>query len=219
MTVIRVIVVDDHPALRAGVTSILNSEPDLQVVGATGDGEEALTLVQALAPDVVLLDIDLPEASGMVIAQRLRSIAPRTAVIGFSAHADPIYVQALIAAGAAAYLTKDEPPEQIGKAIRSVNAGETGWLSHSVLRVLMHAQRQSETDSSAQVALPMPLTSREYTVLTLIAQGKTNADIAQTLGVRIGTVKNHVHNIISKLRVQNRSEAVAWAWRHDIGLS
>lgn len=208
---IRVVLVDDHPALRAGVAAILNAEPDVEVVGATGDGQAAVALIETLQPDVVLLDIDLPGTSGMVIAQQVRAVAPQTAVIGFSAHADPVYVQALLAAGAAGYLTKDEPPEQIGTAIRAVGAGETGWLSRSVVRLLMAAHPQEPS------VRPMPLTAREQAVLALVVQGKTNAEIAQALGVGMGTVKNHVHNILSKLRVQNRSEAVAWAVRNGIG--
>jgi DNA-binding NarL/FixJ family response regulator len=211
MTIIRVVLVDDHPALRAGVAAILNAEPDLQVVGATGNGQEAVPLIETLRPDVVLLDIDLPGMGGMAIAQQVRALAPQTAVIGFSAHADPVYVQALLAAGAAGYLTKDEPPEQIGAAIRAVGAGETGWLSRSVVRLLMAAQPPEAA------APPSPLTAREQAVLALVVQGKTNAEIAQALSASVGTVKNHVHNIIVKLRVQNRSEAVAWAVRNGIG--
>jgi DNA-binding NarL/FixJ family response regulator len=211
MPVIRVVLVDDHPALRAGVAAILNAEPDMEVVGTTGDGTDAVLLIESLQPDVVLLDIDLPGMGGMTIAQQVRVVAPQTDVIGFSAHADPIYVQALLAAGAAGYLTKDEPPEQIGHAIRAVGAGETGWLSRSVVRLLMAAQPQEAA------ARPIPLTAREQAVLALVVQGKTNAEIAQAFGLGTGTVKNHVHNIIVKLRVQNRSEAVAWAVRNGIG--
>jgi DNA-binding NarL/FixJ family response regulator len=213
---IRVVLVDDHPALRAGVAAILNAEPDVQVVGATGDGKEAVPLIESLQPDVVLLDMDLPGMSGMAIAHQIRAVAPTMAVLGFSAHADPVYVQALVAAGAAGYLTKDEPPERICAAIRSVGAGETGWLSRSVAAVLMHAQRQAGAETSARFAAPAPLTAREQSVLSLLAQGKTNAEIAQALGASVGTVKNHVHNIMAKLRVQSRGEAVAWAWRHGI---
>lgn len=214
MTVIRVVLVDDHPVLLAGVMAILNAEPDLDVVGVTGNGEEAVPLIELLQPDVVLLDIDLPGMSGMAIAQQVRAVASKTAVIGFSAHADPVYIQALLSVGAAGYLTKDEPPEQIGNAIRAVGAGKTGWLSRSAARLLMVAQQQAETDTSTR---PFPLTAREQTVLALVVQGKTNAEIAQELGVGTGTVKNHMHNIITKLRVQNRTEAVAWAVRNGIG--
>jgi DNA-binding NarL/FixJ family response regulator len=118
--------------------------------------------------------------------------------------------RALLAAGAG-YLTKNEPPAQIGNAIRAVGAGETGWVSRSVVRLLMAAQPQEAA------VRPSPLTAREQAVLALVVQGKTNAEIAQAFGLGTGTVKNHVHNIIVKLRVQNRSEAVAWAVRNGIG--
>ncbi len=188
----------------------------MQVVGEAADGYEALSLVGRVRPHVLLLDINMPGLPGTAVAEQLSQMTdPQKGggdsfwppyVLILSAYCEPEYVYNLFAVGAKGYLLKDEAPERIVAGIRQVMRGEPA-LSLPVQRVLLTRKSKPEHDLSA----------RELEVLRLIAKGNTNEEIAETLVIAIGTVKNHVMNIYKKLpNVRTRSEAVAWAWENRI---
>ncbi len=214
--VIRVILADDHHVVRSGIRGELEQHQDIQVVGEAADGHEVLNLVQKLRPDILLLDINMPKLSGTAVTEKLNSMTlPNPTeettiwpphVLILSAYCEPEYVYTLFAAGAKGYLLKDEPPERITAGIRQVMRGEPA-LSLPVQKVLLTRRSKPEHD----------LSTREIEVLRLISKGNTNEEIAQTLFIAVGTVKNHVMNIYKKLpNVRTRSEAVAWAWENRI---
>lgn len=215
-TKIRVILADDHHVVRSGIRSELEQHNDMDVVGEASNGQEAITLVEQLRPDVLLLDINMPSMSGTIVTEQLNNLPnaePQNKdkiwpphVLILSAYCEPEYVYSLFAAGAKGYLLKDEPPECIASGIRQVMRGEPS-LSLPVQKVLLTRKFKPEHD----------LTIRELDVLRLIAKGNTNEEIAQNLIIAVGTVKNHVMNIYRKLpNVRTRSEAVAWAWENRI---
>lgn len=213
---IRVILADDHHVVRSGIRAEIERHPDIEVIGEASNGPEAITLVQQMQPDVLVLDINMPELSGVdVTAMISNSEMPATVrenhpwppqILILSAYCEPEYVYNLFAAGAKGYLLKDEPPHKIVSGIRQIVRGEPA-LSLPVQKVLL--TRQTKIDHE--------LSSREMEVLRMMAKGHTNEEIAEGLVIAIGTVKNHVTNIYRKLpNVRTRSEAVAWAWEHKI---
>ncbi|MCZ7672482.1 MAG: response regulator transcription factor [Chloroflexi bacterium] len=215
-TKIRVVLADDHHVVRSGIRSELEQHNDIEVIGEAANGEEAIILVEQLRPDVLLLDINMPGMPGTIVTEQLNklpNIEPQNKdvvwpphVLILSAYCEPEYVYNLFAAGAKGYLLKDEPPEYIASGIRQVMRGEPS-LSLSVQKVLLTRKIKPEHD----------LTIRELDVLRLIAKGNTNEEIAHTLIIAVGTVKNHVMNIYRKLpNVRTRSEAVAWAWENRV---
>lgn len=212
---IRVLLADDHHIVRSGIRGQLERHPDIEVVGEAADGYEALALAQQLIPDVMVLDINMPELQGTDVMRKFSEISetphPRPTpwpphVLILSAYCEPEYVYSLFAAGAKGYLLKDEPPERIVTGIRQVVRGEPA-LSLPVQKVLLTRKTQAEHD----------LSPRELEVIRLMARGNTNEEIAEALVIAVGTVKNHVTNIYRKLpNVRTRSEAVAWAWENRI---
>lgn len=213
---IRVILADDHHVVRSGIRAEIERHPDIEVIGEASNGPEAISLVQQMQPDVLVLDINMPGLSGVdVTAMISNSEMPATVrenhpwppqILILSAYCEPEYVYNLFAAGAKGYLLKDEPPHKIVSGIRQIVRGEPA-LSLPVQKVLL--TRQTKIDHE--------LSSREMEVLRMMAKGHTNEEIAEGLVIAIGTVKNHVTNIYRKLpNVRTRSEAVAWAWEHKI---
>lgn len=213
---IRVILADDHHVVRSGIRAEIERHPDIEVIGEASNGHEAISLVQQMQPDVLVLDINMPELSGVDVTEMVsNSEMPATIrenhpwppqILILSAYCEPEYVYNLFAAGAKGYLLKDEPPHKIVSGIRQIVRGEPA-LSLPVQKVLL--TRQTKIDHE--------LSSRELEVLRMMAKGHTNEEIAEGLVIAIGTVKNHVTNIYRKLpNVRTRSEAVAWAWEHKI---
>lgn len=213
MQTIRVLLVDDHPSLRAGLRSRLEKERDIEVVGESGDGEEALRLASERTPHVLVLDMEMPGLSGVEIARRLRAAELPVRVLALSAHDSEEYIVTVLDSGAAGYLTKQEPLETIVSAIRGVARGEDGWLSRDVAAALMRHRRSKIQDLDNPASL---LTEREREVLKLLAQGHHNQDIADQLFISESTVKKHVNNIYFKLETGTRAEAVAWAWKNGL---
>jgi DNA-binding NarL/FixJ family response regulator len=206
---IRVVLIDDHPVVRSGIRHLLEKTPDIVVVGETGEGSEAMRLIDELAPDVVLLDMEMPGQTGVEIARRLQAIGSRARILAISAYDDEHYIIALLASGAAGYLTKDEALEKIGEAVRGVARGEEGWLSRrAAARVAAWTRKGSPRKDD--------LTEREVEILRLLARGWTNGAVADALEVSERTVRFHVTNICSKLGVETRGEAVAWAMRYRL---
>ena len=204
MEAVRVVLADDHPVVREGIRSLLERAPDIVVVAEASDGQEALRLAEELAPDVLVLDMEMPGVTGVEVARRLRAADSPVRVLALSAYDDDQYVFGLLEAGAAGYLLKDEAMEAIVAAVRGVARGEVGWLSRPVAEKVMRRMRE-ETEEVC------PLTERELDVLRLLAKGWTNARIAQELIVSERTVRFHVENLLKKLEVSSRTEAVVTA--------
>lgn len=207
---IRVVLADDHPVVRRGIRSLLEQAPDVAVVGEASDGAEALRLVETLAPDVLLLDMEMPGLSGVDVARRLHAAEAPVRVLALSAYDDEQYIFGLLDSGAAGYLTKDEAPTTIVEAVRGVAHGEEGWISRRAAAKIVHRRRHALEAATAS------LSDREREVLRLVARGLSNSEIADTLFIAEGTVKNHVTHIYAKLDLRTRAEAVAWAWQHGL---
>ncbi|MEA3396421.1 MAG: response regulator transcription factor [Chloroflexota bacterium] len=206
---IRVLLADDHPAVRAGIRGALERAADMEVVGEAGDGEEALRLIEELRPDVALLDCRLPGREGAEVAAALREQGLPTRVLALSAYKEDKYVYGMLQAGAMGYLLKDEPLETVVAAVRAVAGGEQ-WYSQPVLAKVT-AWACGEVKEGV-----CPLTERELDVLRLLAQGYTNMRIAKELSIVERTVGFHVSNILKKLEVTSRVEAAMWAKEHGI---
>ncbi len=213
MSTIRILLADDHPIVRDGLRLLLERAPDLAVVCEAGDGPEALRLAVALRPDVLILDLALPELSGVEVARRLQADWSPVKILALSAHDDAAYVRGVLTHGAAGYLLKDEARQTIVDAVRGVARGERGWLSRQVAACLFQPEQAANQD--APVSLPV-LTAREREVLRLVARGQNNEQIAGILGISSGTVRAHLVAIFPKLGVHRRSEAVAHAWAHQL---
>ncbi len=201
---IRILVADDHPVVRDGLIAMLGTQPDLAVVGEAASGTDVLRQVASLKPDVVLLDLEMPEMNGVQALRQLRVEHPKAHVLIFTAFdTDELIVQA-VQAGAQGYLLKGAPRDEIFRAIRVISAG--GSLLEPVVasRLIHHVQSEEQLDAQR-------LTEREMQVLQLLAQGKSNKEIAAMLSISERTVKFHVSSIMSKLGANNRTEAVTVA--------
>lgn len=206
VAVIRVLLADDHPALRVGLRVLLDHERDVTVVGEVADGGLVLERVATLQPQVVVLDCQLPGLSGVAVASALKESAPTVLCVALSAYDDDRYLAGMLEGGARGYLLKSEAPGQIVAAVRSVMRGETLWTVEQTAR----AHRWLD-----QVArLCESLTQREREVLLLVAEGLSNKEIAQELTVTVRTADFHVSNILRKLEVISRVEAAVWAKEH-----
>jgi DNA-binding NarL/FixJ family response regulator len=207
---IRVLIADDHPIVREGISNELTRHSDLVVVGHATDGDEAMSLAQSAEPDVILLDINMPGKRAAEIVREISTFASPPRVLIVSAFGDVEYVVAMLEAGAKGYLLKDEEPAVIVNGIRSVYLGET-CLSPSVMTSFVTATLHDKTRTAFS-----QLTNREREVLYFIAQGDDNEAISKSLSITLGTVKNHVSSIYEKLGLRSRAEVVAWAWQNGI---
>lgn len=212
---IRVLVVDDHPVFRAGVRAALADAGTVTVVGEAADAATALSLVDDLAPHVVLMDLHLPDRSGIDATRRLAASHPEVAVLVLTMSEDADAILSAVRAGARGYLVKGAEVERIQSAIRTVAAGEVvfgeGIADQALALLTGGATRRTRSDR------PFPvLTDREVEILALVAAGLSNTDIARRLVVSEKTVRNHVSNIFTKIQVTSRAEAVARA--RDAGL-
>jgi len=209
MPPIRVVLADDHPVVRTGIKNLIGRSADIQVVGEASNGDEALRLVEELAPDVLLLDMEMPGVKGVEVAQRLHSVESNVKILALSAYDDKQYIQELLESGAAGYLTKEEAPDTIIDAIRGVSMGEQGWVSRRVAAQMSVWMREEETDSNR-------LTNRELDVLRLVVEGKTNQGIGLSLGISEKTVEKYLEAVFSKLGVSSRVEAAVMAVREGL---
>jgi len=215
MTAIRVLIADDQALVRAGLASILGSEPGIEVIGEAADGEEAVARAERLGPDVVLMDIRMPVCDGIEATRRLlaaRPPGPRVLIL--TTFGDDEYVYAALTAGASGFLLKNAPPEQLIDAIRVLAAGEA-LLAPSVTRRLIEAFARLGPSASPPTGLD-ELTPRELEVLSLLGRGLSNAEIAAALVVERSTVKTHVNRILTKLELRDRAQAVVAAYESGL---
>lgn len=217
---ITIVIVDDHPIVRAGMRTILNSASDIKVLGEGGSGEDALRLVEELQPDVLALDVRLPDMHGLQVTRQLREKNSPTAVLILTGYDDSQTVFGLLETGAVGYVLKDEALETLVSAVRVAASGET-WLSPAVAsRVVRRAVRSEAMTNKNEINTDLSmLTTREVDILRLLAQGLDNTAIADQLCLAKRTVQNHISNIYSKLEVNSRTEAVLYAIQHGLAAS
>jgi DNA-binding NarL/FixJ family response regulator len=204
-----ILLADDHVLVRQGTRELLEHENDLLVVGEAGDGEEAVELAANLHPDVIIMDIAMPKMSGIEATRKIKSMQPDTAVLILSAYDDDQYVFALLEAGAAGYLLKDVPAQELIEAIRAVHAGES-ILHPAIARKVINRFASPRQDVTTGIEADQ-LSDRETEVLKLAAKGMTNMEIANELSLSVRTVQGHLSNIFSKMQVGSRTEAVIQA--------
>lgn len=209
----RVLLVDDHEVVRLGLKSLLDVRRDLQVVAAVGTADEALEAASAHNPDVVLMDIRLPGGSGIEATERITKEFPNTKVIILTSYAEDEMLFAAIRAGAVGYVLKQVGTDDLIRAIDAAMRGE-GSLDPALTQRVFSEIRKSIRQQDASAF--SDLTDQELRVLALVTEGKTNRQIAQTLYLGEGTVRNYVSNILSKLGVSNRAEAAAYAVKHNL---
>jgi len=215
---VRVVVADDQAIVREGLATLLGLQPGMTVVGTAGDGARALELVAEHAPDVVLMDLRMPGVDGVAATERIGEHHPDVAVVVLTTYADDESILGALRAGARGYLTKDATTAEIVRAIEAAAAGQT-LLDPVVHRRLLDAASgrvASPAPSATESPLPDGLTPREAEVLRLIAQGRSNREIAATLVVSEATVKSHVNHLFSKAGVRDRAQAVRYAYEHGL---
>ncbi|ABR49280.1 two component transcriptional regulator, LuxR family [Alkaliphilus metalliredigens QYMF] len=214
MKKIKILLVDDHSLMRQGLKQIIELEKDMEVIGQAGDGEEALEKVKQVCPDVILLDINMPKLNGIQVLRRLKDMDKTTKVIMLTFHEDREYLFETINLGANGYVLKDAESDSLIKAIRDVAMGES--YIHPSLASQLVKEFNRRDDHHDKEPREGKLTKREYEVLTLIAEGQNNKEIASNLFISEKTVKNHVSNIFKKIHVNDRTQAAIYAYKHNI---
>ncbi|MEL6461445.1 MAG: response regulator transcription factor [Cyanobacteria bacterium J06621_15] len=208
---IKVVLVDDQHLIRQGLKTLLELEPDLEIIGEAENGREAIEMVEKLQPDVVLMDIRMPVMDGVAATREIRSKFAQTKILVLTTFDDDEYIKAALQHGAMGYLLKDTPSEELAVAIRAVYRGYT-QLGPGIVKKLL---TQFPPVTAPQLSSPPPsleeLTKREKEVLRLIATGANNREIAQKLYISEGTVKNHVTNILNRLELRDRTQAAIFA--------
>jgi NarL family two-component system response regulator LiaR len=207
---IMVMLVDDHNVVRSGLATFLRAYDDLELVGEARNGREALNLCRQMKPDVILMDLMMPEMDGITATRAILADHPEIKIIAMTSFEEEELVQGVLAAGAISYLLKNVTSDELAKAIRDAVSGKS-TLSPEAANALVHATRP--------IKQPLvDLTERELEVLNLVAQGQSNQQIADTLVISLATVKAHISNILSKFQVSSRSEAIAFAIKHKLVL-
>jgi two-component system, NarL family, response regulator NreC len=206
---IRILLADDHAVVRQGFKMILGAQSDMEIVGEAGNGREAVELAESLKPDIVVMDVAMPELNGIEATRRLSTSSPHTRVVALSMHKDNVYIREILRAGARGYLLKDSVAADVVNAIRAVARGES-YLSPAVSNAVLDDYRKHVTN-------PIDLlSSREREVLQMLAEGKTNKEIAVVLNLSVYTVDAHRGRIMEKLNVHSINELVRFAVRNGL---
>jgi two-component system, NarL family, response regulator NreC len=206
---IRILLADDHAVVRAGFKMILSAQADMEIVGEAGNGREAVESAEELKPDIVVMDVAMPELNGIEATRRLAASLPHTRVVALSMHKDSVYVREILRAGARGYLLKDSPAGDLVSAVRAVASGQS-YLSPGVSNAVLDDYRRHVTN-------PIDLlTTREREVLQMIAEGKTNKEIAGVLNLSVYTVDAHRGRIMEKLNLHSINELVRFAVRNGL---
>lgn len=206
---IRVLIADDHPVVSKGIRDILNASVGISVIAEAPSGSEALEKIAELQPDVILLDMELRDMSGIEVIEKIVEAEYPTRVLGLSSYNDREYITQLLGLGASGYLTKDEAPNFIVEAVRGVARGEKGWVSRGVAAQLAQIVQDEKEGGTA-------LTEREMQVLRHVVDGETNAEISLNLGISTKTVEKHLGSIYRKMGVVSRVDAAVQAVRKHI---
>ncbi|HEX2108099.1 MAG TPA: response regulator transcription factor [Rubrobacteraceae bacterium] len=211
----RLVIVDDHELTRASLRNMLDDEPDIEVVGEAANGREALLLCSRLRPDSVLMDVRMPEMDGLAATREIKQRYPQIRVVILTMHENPDYLFEALKAGAAGYVLKDSPQEEVVEAVCRVQEGESPLDEELAARLLRRLAAESERrgiligrEGHHGEPPAQALTRRESEILGLMKLGKSNRQIAEELGISLATAKNHVEHIITKLEVSDRTQAV-----------
>ncbi len=211
---ITVLLVDDHAVVRQGVRAFLETQPDIHIVAEAESGERAVREAIRYAPDVVLMDLVMPGMDGVAATREVKRVSPRSQVIVLTSYHDDEHIFPAIRAGALSYLLKDVAPEELAQAVRMAARGEA--MLHPRVAARLMAELQAARHGPEPPSAFADLTERELEVLRLIAEGLSNAAIAERLVIGERTVKSHVSNILSKLHLADRTQAAVYAWRQGL---
>jgi DNA-binding NarL/FixJ family response regulator len=213
---LRVLIADDHALFRRGLEMVLDKEPDIDVVGEAHDGQEAVDRASELMPDVVLMDVRMPKRSGIEATQKIKELLPHVKILVLTNSDEEADLYDSIKAGASGYLLKEISSEEVADSIRSVIEGHSRISPAMASKLLSEFQAMTKKVDDRQPLAPPRLTDRELQVLRLVATGLGNRDIAQQLFISENTVKNHIRNILEKLQLHSRMEAVIYAVREKL---
>ena len=216
MEKIKVLIADDHRVVREGLAAILKMKDDIHIVGEAQDGVEAVEKVRTLVPDVVLMDVSMPRMGGVEATRQIKREFPHIGIVALTMYDEQQYIFDLVRAGATGYLLKDSESSQIVAAIRAIYKGESLIHPSVASKILAEFSLMSQKKGKKPGWVEHDLTEREITVLRLVADGKTNKEIANNLDLSEKTVKNHIANIFSKLHVYDRTQAVLYAIRKGL---
>ncbi|GAB4421852.1 MAG: response regulator transcription factor [Anaerolineae bacterium] len=210
MKTIRVLVADDHPLYRRGLVDLLEEVPGIEVVGEATNGLQAVKLVEQVKPDLVLMDVVMPEGGGILATRRICQDQPQVKVLMLTVSEGNETLFEALAAGASGYLLKEIEPDDLIQAIEQVMRGQAPMSPAIAAKVLQRFRYEPLGEEDNLTEEPPPLTSREVEIIGLLAQGLTNQEIARRLVVATTTIKTHIHNLLRKTRTHNRAELVAW---------
>ena len=216
MDKIKVLIVDDHTLMRQGLSRILSLESDIQVVGEAKDGVECLQLVKSLRPDVTLLDLNMPNMNGIIALRKLKDMDQTTKVLILTFHEEVEYIYETFNLGANGYLVKDVESDVLINGIREIHNGASFLCPSMADYNTSQVDKLRQVERNGREVPKNQLTKREYEILTLVADGLNNREIASALFISEKTVKNHVSNILKKLKVNDRTQAAIFAYRNKI---
>ena len=215
MSALRILIADDHEVVRAGVRSLLESQPDCEICGEAATGRQVVALAQQLKPDVAIMDITMPELNGLEATRQIRKVAPTVQVLILSVHESEELVREIIDAGAHGYVLKSDAGRELAAAMHALRKQETFFTSR-VAQIALRAYRNKKPNGDAPPPPGGVLTPREREVLQLLAEGKSNKETASALGIGVMTVETHRSNIMHKLDAHSVAELVHYAVRHKI---